>query len=186
MALPMSPLLPQNDPDSSERKNELVREQEKYQYNYTYLPPLAMSNSVPFKELREILSHPNAAAVEDMIREALARIEAGLSKGDPSSLNDYNRLFKFIALPAISQTFEEDAVFARMRVAGPNPLVIERVAALNDQFPVTNEQYQAVMGEQDHQNQKAIDPTTTPTRLRGSARGRSPSAEFDLCLRRSE
>ena len=139
MALPMSPLLPQNDPDSSERKNELLREQEKYRYNYTYLPPLAMSNSVPFddyptldwfllvgksaldvlintietdldseranrhrgilKELRELLSHPNAAAVEDMIREALARIEAGLSKGDPSSLKDYNRLFEFIALP---------------------------------------------------------------------------------------
>ena len=36
-----------------------------------------------------------------------------------------------------------------MRVAGPNPLVIERVAALDDRFPVTNEQYQAVMGEQD-------------------------------------
>ncbi len=66
-----------------------------------------------------------------------------------SSLEDYKQLFQLISLPAVSQNFQEDAMFAAMRVAGPNPLIIERMKALDARLPITEEQYQSVMGPQD-------------------------------------
>lgn len=69
--------------------------------------------------------------------------------GPASSLEDYNQLFQFIPLPAVSQNFQEDAEFAAMRVAGPNPVMIERMKALDARLPITDEQYQSVVGKQD-------------------------------------
>lgn len=66
------------------------------------------------------------------------------------SFKDYQDLFQIIHLPCISDHFQEDRAFAEHRVAGPNPLVIERVKdQLPTNFPVTDDQYQAVMGNQD-------------------------------------
>jgi arachidonate 15-lipoxygenase len=58
-------------------------------------------------------------------------------------------LFPVISLPAIAKTYQEDQVFAYMRVAGYNPVMIERVTTPSDRFPVTDEHYQAVMGTDD-------------------------------------
>jgi len=70
------------------------------------------------------------------------------------SLNDYKNLFQIIYLPDISVHFQEDREFAAQRVAGPNPLVLERVREkLPGNFPVTDEQYQAVMGSTDSLSQ---------------------------------
>src|SRR5262249_36733864 len=49
----------------------------------------------------------------------------------------------------ISQNFQEDSEFAAMRVAGPNPLMIDRIKALDVRLPITEEQYQSVMGTED-------------------------------------
>ncbi|MEM8719800.1 MAG: lipoxygenase family protein [Cyanobacteria bacterium P01_G01_bin.39] len=66
------------------------------------------------------------------------------------SLIPYRDLFQIIYLPSISDRFQSDRAFAAHRVAGPNPLVIEGVEdSLPKNFPVTDEQYQAVMGQQD-------------------------------------
>ncbi|MEM9507744.1 MAG: lipoxygenase family protein [Cyanobacteria bacterium P01_E01_bin.35] len=66
------------------------------------------------------------------------------------SLKTYRDLFQIIYLPSISDRFQEDRAFAAHRVAGPNPLVIEGVRdQLPANFPVSNEQYQAVMGQED-------------------------------------
>jgi arachidonate 15-lipoxygenase len=69
--------------------------------------------------------------------------------GRASSLEDYRKLFAYIALPEIANTFQNDEVFAYMRVAGPNPVIIERMTAPDARFPVTEEQYKAVMGDSD-------------------------------------
>ena len=69
--------------------------------------------------------------------------------GPASNLEDYNQLFQFIPVPAASRNFRDDSEFAAMRVAGPNPLVIERMKALDVRLPITNQQYQAVMGTHD-------------------------------------
>ncbi|ELS03656.1 Lipoxygenase [Xenococcus sp. PCC 7305] len=66
------------------------------------------------------------------------------------TLQDYQNLFQIIYLPCVSEHFQEDREFAAHRVAGPNPLVIERVKEqLPPNFPVTDNQYQAVMGKED-------------------------------------
>ncbi len=88
-----------------------------------------------------------------ILRDALNRVIALLYKDQPTghatSLKDYETLFPVIALPAIANTFQNDEVFAYMRVAGYNPVMIERVSSLSDRFPVKDEHYQAVMGSDD-------------------------------------
>lgn len=62
-------------------------------------------------------------------------------------LQDYNDLFETLPIPAVSKTFDLDQTFADMRVAGPNPLVIERMTQPLLNFPIKPEQFEAVMGE---------------------------------------
>lgn len=69
--------------------------------------------------------------------------------GRPSSLEDYRKLFAYVNLPEIADTFQDDVVFAYLRVAGPNPIMIQRLTTPDPRFPVTEEQYQAVMGPAD-------------------------------------
>ena len=76
-------------------------------------------------------------------------ISAGLPSGPAKSLDDYKNLFKTLPLPAIASTFQDDAVFADMRVAGPNPLVIAKMTGPIGKFPVTDQQFQSVMGSND-------------------------------------
>ena len=71
---------------------------------------------------------------------------------------DYQDLFQIIYLPSISDRFQSDRAFAAHRVAGPNPLVIELVKErLPANFPVTEQQYQAVMGQEDSLTQAIQD-----------------------------
>lgn len=76
-------------------------------------------------------------------------ISAGLPSGPAKSLDDYKNLFKTLPLPPIADTFQDDTVFADMRVAGPNPLVIVKMTGPIAKFPVTNQQFQSVMGSND-------------------------------------
>jgi arachidonate 15-lipoxygenase len=76
-------------------------------------------------------------------------VSAALPSGPAKSLDDYKNLFKTLPLPAIANTFQDDVVFAEMRVAGPNPLVIARLTATLDKFPITNQQFQSAMGVND-------------------------------------
>ena len=71
--------------------------------------------------------------------------------GEGKNLEDYDDLFSALELPAISHNFQEDKIFARMRVAGPNPMMLTRVAQvgktnLEKTFPVTNEIFRSVQG----------------------------------------
>jgi arachidonate 15-lipoxygenase len=65
-----------------------------------------------------------------------------------TSRGDYRNLFQLIYLPVVAWQEQDDRVFAQQRVAGVNPLVIERLMdlpALLKRFPITEEQYQSVM-----------------------------------------
>ncbi|MCA9690055.1 MAG: lipoxygenase [Myxococcales bacterium] len=68
-------------------------------------------------------------------------------EGVATSLADYDALYLEIPLPAIRRTFQEDRAFARMRLAGPNPVMLERVTAPARNFPVTDERYRQAMGD---------------------------------------
>jgi arachidonate 15-lipoxygenase len=51
-------------------------------------------------------------------------------------------MFREIGLPPISAEFREDRVFAAMRVAGPNPVVLEQVKALDGRLPIDSAMFQ--------------------------------------------
>ena len=64
-------------------------------------------------------------------------------------LKSYNEMFKCLALPEIASVFQTNESFARYRVAGPNPMLLKGVSALEENFPVTEGGYQKVMGADD-------------------------------------
>lgn len=76
-----------------------------------------------------------------------------LSEGDHAALNAtrapsieaYRALFDTLPVPGIAWQFQEDDTFARMRVAGPNSVLIKAIAALPDNFPVTAAHYASVV-----------------------------------------
>jgi arachidonate 15-lipoxygenase len=70
-------------------------------------------------------------------------------RGKASQLDHYRQLFRTLPLPEIADTFQTDAAFAYLRVAGPNPVMLERLSTPDARFPVTEEQYQSVMSTTD-------------------------------------
>lgn len=67
--------------------------------------------------------------------------------GRPTSLDDYARLFTTLERPWFADRFESDEVFAYLRVAGFNPLVLQQVPAPGEKFPVTDEQFRIALGD---------------------------------------
>ncbi len=64
-------------------------------------------------------------------------------------LERYRKLFVTLALPEIADDFTQNDAFARMRVAGPNSMLLQGVTQLPAKFPLSNAQYQQVMGAAD-------------------------------------
>jgi arachidonate 15-lipoxygenase len=86
--------------------------------------------------------------VVELLASAIGRL-AGLV-GTPKNIDQYATQFQTIVVPDVISTWSSDDEFGRMRVAGPNPLVIERVReALPGNFPVLDANYRRVMGEDD-------------------------------------
>ena len=90
------------------------------------------------------LGTPDVKKLLEYLEDCLAKT---IPSERPESFDYYADIFRMIRLPAVHKDFAEDEVFARMRVAGPNPVIITRVAELHDRFPVTETIYRAVMGD---------------------------------------
>ena len=102
--------------------------------------------------LEAVVKENLGEARQDLITlfETLSELlTSGLPAEAATSLDDYKNLFKTLPLPAIADTFQSDSVFAHMRVAGPNPLVITKLTGSLAKFPVSNAQFQSVMGIED-------------------------------------
>jgi arachidonate 15-lipoxygenase len=78
-------------------------------------------------------------------QNVLAGLKEKVPTGKATSLEQYRKLFAYIQLPDIADTFESDLTFASMRVAGPNPAMLTRMTAADLRFPVTETQYQSVI-----------------------------------------
>ena len=84
----------------------------------------------------------------------LKQIHAGLvgqavQGSGPKTVAQYDALFATLPRPAIAALAHDDATFAAMRVAGPNPMLIRRVATLPAKFPLSDAQYRQAMGAGD-------------------------------------
>ena len=221
--------------ENEENALELARQ--KYQYNYTHLPPLALLDTLPPEEefpadwLRMLLFHGVQLLLNTLIVNRGDRGQAGLSDdirgfliealiqqplairktvlmmmssfieelshrsllqsvkeldemavsviekigkagvkqivgaaaeillqdrplGRPLAVKDYHQLYQELSVPAIASGFQDDDVFAYLRIAGPNPGMLQQIEAVEgrlsiDNFPVTEAQYQSVMGTHD-------------------------------------
>lgn len=69
--------------------------------------------------------------------------------GQADSLEQFTAQFALLLVPSVISNYEDDIVFARMRLAGPNPVVIQAIETLPANFPVTDAQFQSVMGRDD-------------------------------------
>jgi len=95
--------------------------------------------------LQSLTINPNdtEATLEDLGN----MIEALKASGKGDSFAEYDELFKAISLPDVSKLFKKDDWFAWMRVAGPNPLVIERVKKISQVF-ISEDKYQIFIPEE--------------------------------------
>lgn len=66
-----------------------------------------------------------------------------------AGLQAYKAQFQKIALPSVAEVFQQNQSFARYRIAGPNPMLINRYSKLISHFPVSDSGYQKVMGSDD-------------------------------------
>ncbi|MFM9964942.1 MAG: lipoxygenase family protein [Planctomycetaceae bacterium] len=66
----------------------------------------------------------------------------GAPANSAKSLQEYADLFRTVGLPPIAKDFHEDRVFAAMRVAGPNPVMLQRMRSLDQRLPITNAMFQ--------------------------------------------
>jgi arachidonate 15-lipoxygenase len=79
---------------------------------------------------------------------AFAILEGGETRR-PDSLAEYAALFRTIPLPGEVIDCQSDESFARGRVAGTNPLVINRLGGPDPQFPVGDSHFAAAVGPGD-------------------------------------
>lgn len=92
-----------------------------------------------------IASLKNHAEKLAEIIERRDAIKTADGSSDPRSLETYRGIFKTLDLPDIAYTFQDDLEFARLRVAGPNSVLIEAISEVPAGCAVTAEQYASVV-----------------------------------------
>ncbi|NEP08897.1 MAG: lipoxygenase [Symploca sp. SIO2C1] len=109
------------------------------------------------KEVKPFITSLEGSLGKDFLKSLLGQLLKDIKKElqenavniKADSIEDFKELFKTIELPQIAYTFQKDEAFAYMRIAGPNPVMIKRVSKADERLPITNEQYQEVMGTED-------------------------------------
>jgi len=81
------------------------------------------------------------------VRDIVTSIDPTGAIGNPTAatLEAYMALFDSLRVPGIAYNFQEDDVFARLRVAGPNAVLIKGITTLPANFPLTEAQYAGVV-----------------------------------------
>ncbi|WP_323120190.1 lipoxygenase family protein [Burkholderia alba] len=111
--------------------------------------PLAPAAALQIEHLQTTLLGV-LASIDALAAGLVPRLDSlfPIESGTRSAAND-SALFATIPLPELAYAFHRDDVFAQLRVGGQNPLLIRGVTTLPAKFPLTNAQYQQVMGPGD-------------------------------------
>lgn len=94
-----------------------------------------------------------AKSISSWLKDLLDEIVAFVGKlvgayGPATDLQDYDAQFRKLPLPWPAGVFQTDEVFAQMRVAGPNPVVIRRATSADLQgFSLDDARYRALTGD---------------------------------------
>lgn len=106
-----------------------------------------------------LIEHLAEEFVEDRLVEALkghvatlkgllntqGKVNAALAAASPPQIADYRALFDTISCPGVSWQLLDDLEFARLRIAGPNCMLIETVTAIPSGCPLTDTQYASLV-----------------------------------------
>lgn len=115
------------------------------------LPKRRLTQS--YKDLDDVvvalLRSIGKAKAKEIFQDATDILAEDKPTGRPTSIDGYMELCQEIEPPAIAENFRDDRVFSYLRVAGPNPIMLQQITSLDERFPVTEAQYQSVMGNQD-------------------------------------
>ncbi len=88
-------------------------------------------------EVLAIIQSAERGGMHALFDELAALAEGGKELGRAQSFADFEALFVSFALPDRAATFRDDLSFARMRVAGPNPMMLRGINRIPDHFAVT-------------------------------------------------
>ena len=153
--------LPQNQSDSAARLANVKKNQNKYRYKYDYqsLNGVAMADGVPCKEYPKFGWVKKVAltsfrlirnvGVYNFMRRASFRFSKNsdsLLAKHPKQMSDYIRYFQTLDIPKITFSYQQDSLFANLRVAGQNPAIIERVEHLGSGLIVNDAVFKSVSG----------------------------------------
>lgn len=142
----LQPSLPQDDTSDQKQQRNLAIAQQRKEYQYGETDGILLIKELPQLEMfsfKYLLERDKALI--SLIANTLASSVENIF--DPfDKLEDYQEMFPLLPKPSVIETFTNDAVFARQRISGANPMVIERVVGkLPDNFPVTDAIFQKVM-----------------------------------------
>ena len=88
--------------------------------------------------------------IATQLRQVHGNLVAQATQGpQPRTVAQYDALFVTLPKPAIAPLLHDDGLFAHLRVAGPNPMLIRKVGALPAKFPLSDAQYRRAMGAGD-------------------------------------
>ena len=118
------PLLPQNDPNSSQRNIGLSRQRKAYEYDHNSLPPVVLLKEVPAVEnfSAQYIAERVVETSELLPNSLAAKAKSFLDPLD--ELQDYEDFFVLLPLPKVAKVYQSNNSFAEQRLSGANPLVI--------------------------------------------------------------
>jgi arachidonate 15-lipoxygenase len=95
-------------------------------------------NHPEHREFAELLSDAKKGGLHLAFEHLQGFIQGENDEHTPvPEIGRYGELYQSIAMPDIAHSYHQDTSFARMRIAGPNPMEIRQTSALGDHFPVT-------------------------------------------------
>lgn len=100
-------------------------------------------------QVAEIVENLATQGIGYAFNRLVSKVLVGGSKGRAKSLEAFSGLFKAIPRQAIEDTYARDETFAQMRVQGPNPVLLRRIEAIDDRFPVGDATFREAMGPDD-------------------------------------
>ncbi|MCC5615551.1 lipoxygenase [Nostoc sp. CHAB 5836] len=144
----MKPYLPQNDPNSNYRTSWLDKNREEYNFNYDYLAPLPVIDKVPHKEIFSAEYTAKRLASMATLAPNMLAAKARNFLDPLDELEEYEDLLSLLPKPDVIKNYKTDSCFAEQRLSGANPLAIQKIDVLPDNFAVTDYHFQKVAGSE--------------------------------------
>jgi arachidonate 15-lipoxygenase len=140
------PSLPAHDPAPPARSAALARAREAYQYDFSYGGQCFM-RELPTAEHfpPPYLVTAGKIAAELAVNRAAATV-GGVVPPDEDPLEPYGRMFPVLRPPRALEHWKEDWCFGWQRLAGPCPVVLQRLEALPAYLPVGDAHLERALG----------------------------------------